>query len=107
MSGQHNHVVFMLFCTKYIPEGMFVVKGDNHIAYFGQLLCMTVSEHITHPLINGPLQLNAAHVNQQASIPDFLSIFFPTMGLKLGYSGFAHDQKPCVINLYHLYLLRS
>ena len=44
----------MLYFTEYVPEGMFVVKGENRIVYVGQLLCMYVSEHITHPLIYGP-----------------------------------------------------
>ena len=53
MSGQHTHVESMLYCTEYVPEGIFVVNGENNFVNFGQLLLMSVSEHITHPLING------------------------------------------------------
>ena len=51
---QRTHVVFMLYSTEYVPEDMFVVNGENNIVYFGHMLWMSVSEHTTHPLFNGP-----------------------------------------------------
>ena len=39
----------MMYCTEYVPEGMFVVNGENNIVYFGQLLWMSVSEHYNSP----------------------------------------------------------